>query len=136
MYFYYRNIIKIHHFKQFWAKTKKKIFNIFSVIFEKNEQISYKYLVQKFMRRNFDMFFSLNFVTKSIESYFNDFGEVLMEKIYENIDFKHKNTDFWAMGQLLWAIFYERSLPTLSLLYFLVLLKSTDCKYVYKLHDF
>ena len=82
------------------------------MIFEKNRQISYKYQVQKFLGQNFDMFFPLNFVSKSREPYFNDFGEVLMVKIYENIDFKHKNTGFWAMGQLLWAIFYERTLPT------------------------
>ena len=88
------------------------------------------------MGQNFDMFFSLKFVSKSLEPYFNDFGELLIVKIYKSFDFKHKKPGFWAMGQLLWAIFYERTLPTLSLLYFLVLLMSTDCKYVYKLYDF
>ena len=127
-YFLYRNIIKIHHFEQLKAKTKKKFLNILFIIFEKNRQISYKYQDQKFLEPNFDMFFSLNFVSMSIESYFNDFWEVLMVKMYKNIDFKLKKSGFWAMGHLLWAIFYERTLPTLSILYFLVLLKSIDCK--------
>ena len=64
------------------------------MIFEKNRQISYKYQVQKFLGLNFDMFSSLNFVSMSIEPYFNDFGEVLMVKIYKNIDFKHKKPGF------------------------------------------
>ena len=40
------------------------------------------------------MFFTLNFVSKFIESYLNDSEEVFMVKIYKNIDFKHKNTGF------------------------------------------